>query len=231
MTTDAGPGAVREAPLSARRERTRERLLDAAYDVFSAQGIHGASIEAVCEAAGFTRGAFYSNFESKEELFLALADREVRTRITSLEGAIVHLPVHPVRDGVLVTDAVAVILAAVMADSDDERRWHLMSAELELLALRDPQVAARYVAQQERFCAELSTLLVRVLDGLGMRFAVTPADGTRLLVSTYGAAARAAYLSTPDGEHAARALRESSWLPALVGRLVEPAEDDEALAG
>src|SRR5699024_5681061 len=60
---------------TARRRRTRERLMDAAYDLFANHGVTATSIDAIAEEAGFTRGAFYSNFESKTELFFAMATR------------------------------------------------------------------------------------------------------------------------------------------------------------
>ena len=52
--------------------RTRAALVDAAGEVFLEQGFGGASVEEVCARAGFTRGAFYSNFASKEELLTEL---------------------------------------------------------------------------------------------------------------------------------------------------------------
>lgn len=57
---------------------TRERLLDAAIEVFSAKGFAGASIDAIAQAAGYTKGAVYANFANKEELFLAVVDRRVK---------------------------------------------------------------------------------------------------------------------------------------------------------
>ena len=57
-----------------RRPETRRRLLDAALAVFAEKGFNGARIEDVCAAAGYTRGAFYSNVATKEELFFALCD-------------------------------------------------------------------------------------------------------------------------------------------------------------
>ena len=60
--------------ISARRSATRDRLVDAALGVFAEKGVVGASVEEISEAAGFTRGAFYSNFESKDELCLAALD-------------------------------------------------------------------------------------------------------------------------------------------------------------
>ena len=59
------------------RARTREALLDAAGRVIADRGFHGASIEAITAEAGYTGGAFYSNFDSKEELFAALLQERV----------------------------------------------------------------------------------------------------------------------------------------------------------
>src|SRR6202163_1082018 len=56
------------------RDDTRERLFEAAARVFEEQGIGGASIEGIAAAAGFTRGAFYSNFKSKDELIIAMIE-------------------------------------------------------------------------------------------------------------------------------------------------------------
>src|SRR3954464_6873518 len=59
------------------RDDTREKLFEAAARVFEQQGIGGASIEAIAAAAGFTRGAFYSNFKSKDELIIAMLEDHV----------------------------------------------------------------------------------------------------------------------------------------------------------
>lgn len=56
------------------RDDTRDKLFEAAARVFEEQGIGGASIEALAAAAGFTRGAFYSNFKSKDELIIAMLE-------------------------------------------------------------------------------------------------------------------------------------------------------------
>jgi AcrR family transcriptional regulator len=53
---------------------TRARLLEAAAEAFAAQGFEGASIDGITERAGYTRGAFYSNFSDKAELLLELSD-------------------------------------------------------------------------------------------------------------------------------------------------------------
>jgi AcrR family transcriptional regulator len=63
------------------RDDTCEKLFEAAAHVFEEQGIGGASIEAIAAAAGFTRGAFYSNFDSKDELIIAMLEDHVEQSI------------------------------------------------------------------------------------------------------------------------------------------------------
>ena len=63
------------------RDDTRDKLFEAAARVFEQLGIGGASIEAIAAAAGFTRGAFYSNFKSKDELIIAMLEVHVEQSI------------------------------------------------------------------------------------------------------------------------------------------------------
>src|SRR5580693_3466877 len=80
-------------PLTAdrRRQQTRDHLLAAAADVFAERGFHGASLDQVAAAAGFTKGAVYSNFKNKDDLFLALIEaaysREMAALRETLEGS------------------------------------------------------------------------------------------------------------------------------------------------
>src|SRR5215472_4271131 len=63
------------------RDETRDKLFEAAARVFEEQGIGGASIEAIAAAAGFSRGAFYSNFKSKDELIIAMLEENLAQSI------------------------------------------------------------------------------------------------------------------------------------------------------
>jgi AcrR family transcriptional regulator len=67
-----------------RRQQTRDEVLAAAGRVFAKRGFHGASLEAIAEDAGVTRGAVYYNFADKEELFLELLDRRCAERAQDL---------------------------------------------------------------------------------------------------------------------------------------------------
>jgi AcrR family transcriptional regulator len=74
-TESAGP--PKRLTREEQRERTRAALCDAAARVFVERSFTGASVEAIAAEAGYTRGAFYANFDSKEELFAELLQRRV----------------------------------------------------------------------------------------------------------------------------------------------------------
>src|ERR1700733_1592363 len=69
-----------------RRQLTRDALIASARDVFAQRGFHAASLEEIAEAAGFSRGAVYSNFENKEELFFAVLDRHVDLQVAAFDA-------------------------------------------------------------------------------------------------------------------------------------------------
>ncbi len=75
-----------------RRARTREDLIDAAERLFKRDGFHATSVDSVAEEAGYTKGAVYSNFESKEDLFFAVFERRARTRVAQLERLAAKAP-------------------------------------------------------------------------------------------------------------------------------------------
>lgn len=70
------------------KAHTRERLLSAARTLFARNGYHGASVEQVASEAGFSTGALYSNFDGKEDLFLALMEREIDAHAREIAAAV-----------------------------------------------------------------------------------------------------------------------------------------------
>ena len=68
-----------------RAARTRRLLMQAASKVCAKHGLERASIDEVAEEAGFTKGAFYANFRSKEELFLAMLDERFAEQLAKLD--------------------------------------------------------------------------------------------------------------------------------------------------
>src|SRR5579862_5698159 len=69
-----------------RRQQTRAYLLKAAEQVFSERGFHGATLDEVAAVAGFTKGAVYSNFQSKDDLFLALLEARYQSGMASVRA-------------------------------------------------------------------------------------------------------------------------------------------------
>jgi AcrR family transcriptional regulator len=123
------------------RIEVRDRILDAASKVFAAEGFAGATIDAIGQAAGFTKGAVYSNFESKDELFLALLDRQFELRSELITNAF--------DSGGGDTAATAQALSRSMLDSiHDETDYHVLFFEYWLRAVRDPQLRERLIARR-----------------------------------------------------------------------------------
>jgi AcrR family transcriptional regulator len=81
---DEATGAPKRVTRKEKQAETRARLLDAAEQVFLRRGLQGSSVEEIAAEAGFTRGAFYSNFKSKDELFVELLHARVYDRYAEL---------------------------------------------------------------------------------------------------------------------------------------------------
>jgi AcrR family transcriptional regulator len=74
------------------KARTRARLLDAGTEVFASDGFHAATVEAIAERAGFTRGAFYANFVDKSDLLLTLLEERSRAGLDVLTDQLAGEP-------------------------------------------------------------------------------------------------------------------------------------------
>ena len=107
--------------------QTRERLLQAGLQVFSRRGYYAASVDEIAAEAGFSKGAVYSNFESKEDLFLALIDQRFAKDAETYPG-ISNFMVDRLQSG----DGPD-FKSSVMAD----RTWNILMVEFFLLAMRD----------------------------------------------------------------------------------------------
>ena len=71
-----------------KQARTRQSLLRSAAKIFACRGMQQTSIDEVAEDAGYTKGAFYANFKSKEELFLAMLDERFAERLGEIDRAL-----------------------------------------------------------------------------------------------------------------------------------------------
>ena len=132
------------ARVTRRRAQTRTRLLDAAFGVFATRGFGRASIEEVCEAAGYTRGAFYSNFDTLDELFFALYTQRSELIADRVAAGLAHPPAD-------LPELVAQVVGVLMVDRD----WLLVSTDFRLYAARSPDVVAALIAHRNKLATRL----------------------------------------------------------------------------
>ncbi|MFI6643998.1 TetR/AcrR family transcriptional regulator [Streptomyces sp. NPDC050504] len=230
-----------------RRPQTLARLLDAGLRVFADAGFEGARIEDVCRLAGYTRGAFYSNFSSKDELFFALFEAHAARELGRIAGLAEELTEGPGGgqvegpgarsaegpgggsggghgSGALTLDAVAGLLARV---EPDERTWFLITTEFTLYAIRNPAAASALADHDARLRERAAPLLRGLLAraGLRLRPGVAADEVVRAVIALREGSLGQAYVEpgrTAPGELAER------FLPALLASVTCPVTCDDA---
>ncbi len=86
----AHPGHERNGARAHDKDATRQRILDAAEEVFAEKGYHGAVVDDIIRVAKTSKGGFYFHFPSKQGIFLALIDALAPRLMTAVERAIEH---------------------------------------------------------------------------------------------------------------------------------------------
>jgi AcrR family transcriptional regulator len=186
-----------------RRDATRQKLLDAAAEVFAESGLDAASVEAVCERAGFTRGAFYSNFDSKEELFLELAARVWEARVEAVAVRVAELEAGG--DLEITPAAIQAMIQQVLDGPAEDRLGVLLMSEIRMHALRNPGFATQYLRQQDEMHASVARIIEDIARTTGVRFRATAENAAGLFVSTWEASlVRSVMAGLDEGEREAR---------------------------
>jgi AcrR family transcriptional regulator len=133
------------------RQRTRDLLTDSATKVFAERGYHAASVEEIAEDAGFSKGAVYANFPTKEQLFLAVMDRQQQRQEQSFKS--MAQPEKPSADAMAE-------LADIAAPTDPEAwRFGLLTLEFFLYAVRQPELRAELAQRFETTRRQLAASL------------------------------------------------------------------------
>ncbi len=212
-TPTAGRKTTAGRAPTARRAATRARLLAAAEEVFAERGFHGASVEDLCERADFTRGAFYSNFSSKDELVLELYIQHaavLRRRISDFA----HQPglsLEQVLEGVF----------DIWTDEPQRRHhWHLLTSEFALHALRDESARSAWSDLQRALRQELTALVEGIAAAQGLRLTVDAQELVRLLTVIFQGGLGQHLL---DPEHVPAGSLERRFLPLLIAAVTKPA--------
>lgn len=202
-------------PQTRSRENTRARLLDAAAQVFAEVGLGEASVEAICERAGFTRGAFYSNFESKDELFVELAGRFIRQQVEAVRERVAAL----IESGPAADDDPDDMVGLVEALDvpGDVRLGVLLMSEIRNRAMRDAKTAEAFLAQDERMVGEVSQLLQDVAQAKGLRLSLPAAEAARIVLTAWeGVSARGLIAGIPEADLLELRAREIGRIGQLI---------------
>lgn len=204
-------------PTTRSRENTRARLLEAAAQVFAEVGLDGASVEAVCERAGFTRGAFYSNFESKDELFLMLAASVSEVRVNAVRTRVEELTAA----GALVEGCDPIdLVQQIMELGGDDRLGVMLLSEIRIRALRDARFGEAYLAQEREMVSSIAQIVDDIISAGLLRLRLPAEIAARMLMIIWeGTTVRGAMAGQDDAQ-----LRHSGGeeLGRLVQLLIEP---------
>ena len=150
-----------------RQAQTRDELIAAADRMFTRTGFHATSVDAVADAAGYTKGAVYSNFESKEDLFFAVYERRVDRRVAEMEQTLAS--------GETVYAGMERLIAGLEHRHDDG--WLAVFFEFWAHVLRHPELRERFAELHRRGIGPVVSALERAADERGERL---PEDAPKL---------------------------------------------------
>jgi AcrR family transcriptional regulator len=149
-----------------RRERTRQELVSAAEACFVSRGFHASSVDEVAERAGYTKGAVYSNFASKEDLFFAVYQRRVEQVLTEVAPGLRQAGAEHALDW---------LATATMERRDRDDGWLAVFFEFWAHVLRHPELRERFAAIHARFLELLAEAVRQLAEDRGLAL---PSDVT-----------------------------------------------------
>ena len=167
--SDTGTGPQ---TMSRRRAETRDRLLGAAIAVFARIGVDQARVEDISEEAGFTRGAFYSNFADKDSLIVELLQRQQEMATRVVQTSIGQTLAAPRPDSF---EALVDVALDAFAENIPADNWMLAEMSLRLAAMHNPVIAEHLDLFERQQRATLAATLEAGLAEIGMR-SVLPID-------------------------------------------------------
>jgi AcrR family transcriptional regulator len=189
LVNGAGPeaGTVPAKRVTRRRAQTRARLLAAAFEVFAERGLGAATVEHVCERAGYTRGAFYSNFGTMEELFFALYEQRADEMLARTRSTISAVFDEAALTGISGDELVEAVVDGFLMNArrPHDRSWWLVTTEYLLYAARNPEAARRLAALRRQSQDEFVKVVVTALRRARRVPTVSPDQLTGALVAVY----------------------------------------------
>lgn len=167
----SSPPAVR------RRENTRARLIEAAEDVFTTRGVKRVTVDDLVGAAGFTRGAFYSNFSSIEEVFFALFEQQSERMLAVVREVIDSIPEQEFS-----LESLGVVLESLQPIA---RPWYIIQTEFTLLALRSEEARRVFQQHRQQFESQMVGVIGDVVRLLGREPSIPVRQLTETAIALY----------------------------------------------
>jgi AcrR family transcriptional regulator len=156
-----------------RTEETQARILDAAEAIFSEQGFEKTQLEEVAARAGYTRGAIYAHYSSKEDLFLALMEHRVLTKFTAIRQTIEAESEVSKRPG---------IFKRWLATQLSDHAWGTLMLEFKLYALRRPRSREKLQHMYDQLLRPSGNDFIEVLFGYDLDKSTRAAIERRLAI-------------------------------------------------
>lgn len=175
-----------------RLEHTRSLLLDAAEDVFAEKGFAPATLDDIAHVAGYTKGAIYKHFTTKEDLFLAVSDRYWRRYFDNFAEVMAssgHIGAHEL-------DEIAQRWRQLSHDRGAEHA--ALGHEFSLYLVRNPDVRARVAAKRSEVVEALANFIVEGIDRLGGTLTIAPLTFAQILIATSDSVVLADQLGDED---------------------------------
>ena len=185
--------------------RTRNLLIEAARQEIVRKGFAQASVRDIADAAGFSQGAFYSNFPDKEAILLELVQRHQSEERAKIEAALSHAE----GDAAKAMAGIEKWAASINLDSASA----ILAIELQLQALRSPPFAQGYNDLNRKHRRALGILVTKLFELLGKKVPADPVE----IATGFAALGRGLALSSSDGETSRSGRIIVSFLKALIG--------------
>jgi AcrR family transcriptional regulator len=179
------------------KDQTRERLLDAAQAIFMKKGFVAASVEDIAAAAGYTRGAFYSNFRSKSELFLELLRRDHETMQAGLQAIFASAASR---------EEMEARVLSYYSSLHRENKCFLLWVEAKLLAVRDGRFRLRFNAFMQQKLEQLSAYIREFSARVGTPMLMEP---ERLAIGLMGLCDGVQFFYTVDPQNVPTEMAEA----------------------
>ena len=160
-----------------RRRQTRDALVQAAAEVFAERGFHGASLDEVAAVAGFTKGAVYSNFKGKDDLFLAVLESRYESGMAALYDTLDASTGNPEEQ---LPDFVEYISSQF---NDEVETWGVLSQEFFLYAMRNPEAKAKLAAMERADVDGVAQVIAAERKRHGIEVAEPPEHQARIVVA------------------------------------------------